>query len=428
MSQYTEMLKLRAETLSPDDDGYEESLLEVASLFRGFDEALTAFLLSHGYGGDPADAQAKAQFLRERFRAAGIEPVPRGIRGWFTPNRTISRKTAFQICFAFGLDAAGTNEFFRTVQFERGFDCHTVSEAVYYFCMRGGLPYARAQAILSRLPDTERRKALPRGDVLYTGTIVAHIEAIRDEERLIRYIEDNLEHFGYNNVTAIKFLQGLWASIAGSNGLAAREGKLIDESRNAFHPDRRKRPVCDSRSREVVEAEIRREEELMRDDYVVSNGESSTWTIYTQILGLDRSLEERCAPTRSLAPVLTRNVLLPLRAADCFPNRQTIDQMLRGETGDHEPIRKLIIFLVFYTFWAKKLVESGSAFFTAGYSDAGRCLDTINKYLLDAGYPELYPWNPYDWIFLWALHDAHPLEAFRSYILELFIAKDSGSA
>jgi hypothetical protein len=43
MSQYTELLNIKAETLSPDDDGYEESLLEVSALFRGFDEALTAF-------------------------------------------------------------------------------------------------------------------------------------------------------------------------------------------------------------------------------------------------------------------------------------------------------------------------------------------------------------------------------------------------
>ena len=47
----------------------------------------------------------------------------------------------------------------------------------------------------------------------------------------------------------------------------------------------------------------------------------------------------------------------------------------------------------------------------------------MNRYLLDAGYPELYPGNPYDWIFLWALRDDYPLEAFRSYIGELFAVK-----
>lgn len=33
MTQYTELLNIKAETLSMDDDGYEENLIEVATLF-----------------------------------------------------------------------------------------------------------------------------------------------------------------------------------------------------------------------------------------------------------------------------------------------------------------------------------------------------------------------------------------------------------
>ena len=132
MNQYTELLNIKAETLSPDDDGYEESLLEISSLFRGFDEALTTFIENHGYTGDLTDVPAKAQFLRERFKAADMK-LPRDFKEWFVPNKKVSRKTAFQICFAFGLGVEETNDFFRCVQFERGFDCHTISEAVYYF-------------------------------------------------------------------------------------------------------------------------------------------------------------------------------------------------------------------------------------------------------------------------------------------------------
>lgn len=44
MSQYTEILHLKAETLSMEDDGYEESLLEVATLFRSFDEAFSLII------------------------------------------------------------------------------------------------------------------------------------------------------------------------------------------------------------------------------------------------------------------------------------------------------------------------------------------------------------------------------------------------
>ncbi len=73
-------------------------------------------------------------------------------RDLFVPNRKISRKTAFQICFALGLDVDETKDFFRCVQFERGFDCHTINEAVYYFCMRKGLSYDEAQEMIHSIP------------------------------------------------------------------------------------------------------------------------------------------------------------------------------------------------------------------------------------------------------------------------------------
>ena len=70
MAQYTELLNAKVETLSMDDDDFEENLIGVATLFRGLDEALTSFMKEHGYKGDLADASAKAQFLREKFRTA----------------------------------------------------------------------------------------------------------------------------------------------------------------------------------------------------------------------------------------------------------------------------------------------------------------------------------------------------------------------
>ena len=63
-------------------------------------------------------------------------------------------------------------------------------------------------------------------------------------------------------------------------------------------------------------------------------------------------------------------------------------------------------------------------FYSAKVSDAERCLDTINARLLDAGYPELYAGNPYDWLFKWSLNDEHPLEAFRTYMGEVFAVKE----
>lgn len=425
MSQYTELLNIKAETLSPEDDGYEEELLKISTLFRGFDEALTAFIEEHGYKGDLADVPAKAQFLREKFKAANVKP-PRDFKEWFVPNKKLSRKTAFQICFAFNLGVDETNNFFKCVQFERSFDCHTISEAVYYFCMRNGLSYTEAQEIIDCIPVLKKAKAIPDREVLYTGTIIEYIDSIDDKEKLIQYIKDNINDFQYNNATAIRYIQELWTEVSRTDGLAAQEGSIIDRTYNRFE-DRHKKGVTDTRSTEVIAAEIRQQEQAVKpDDYVVAGLDASTWIIFSQIIGLAnyQEIEFATKHDRSLTSVLSENKLMPLKADYCFPSRQNIDKLIRGDlVGDDEIIRKMLIFLVFYTYWTKLIISKNDAFYSAKLSDSERCLDTINDYLLDAGYPELYAGNPYDWLFKWALNDENPLIAFRDYMGEVFAEK-----
>ena len=426
MSQYTELLNIQAETLSPDDDGYEESLLEVSALFRGFDEALTAFIEEHGYEGDLADTSAKAKFISQKFRQEKMEP-PRNLKGWFVPVKKLDRETVFQFCFAFGLGIEETNDFFRCVRYDRSFDCHTISEAVYYFCMRNGLSYTEAQEIIDRIPVPKKVKAIPNREVLYTGTIIEYINGIDDREKLIRYIKDNINDFQYNNATAIKYIQELWDDISKADGLAANEGAIIDRTHNRFE-DKHKKHITDTRSKGVVEEEVRyQEQEVKPFDYVVAGSDASTWIIFSQILGLSNYQENEYSSKydRSLTSVLSENKLLPLKADYCFPSRQSIDKLIRGDlVGDDEIIRKMLIFLVFYTHWAKLIVSKKDVFYSAKVSDAERCLDTINARLLDAGYPELYAGNPYDWLFKWSLNDEHPLEAFRTYMGEVFAVKE----
>lgn len=427
MSQYTELLSIRAETLSPDDDGYEESLRETATLFRGFDSALTPFLVEHGFSEDTSDVEAKAKFVRNKFKAANVKPS-RGFKEWFLPGAVIKRPTAYKICFAFGLDVAATNDFFRCVQFERGFDCHTISEAVYYFCIKNGLSYVEAQTIIGRIPIPEKAKTLPNQEVLYTGTIIEHINGIDDAENLIRYITDNISDFQYNNVTAIRYIQDLWTEISQENGLAVQEGRLIDKF-NLFE-DKSKKGKTDTRSKEVIDEEVRyQEKEVKPADYVVVSDDSSTWTILSQILGMRNYMEAEHAikHDRSLTSVLSENALMPLNASYCFPSQHSIDRLLRGEMGDNEMMRKMLIFLVFYTYWVKIIVSKGDTEYVAKRSDADRCLDTINGRLLSSGYPELYSGNPYDWLFLWSLNDEHPLGAFRTYMGEVFAVSEEGS-
>ncbi len=408
MSEYTELLRLRAEEISFEDDDYREKLLDIATLFRDFDKALTAFLQDRGYDGEPENVQQKARFLRESFKAANIK-LPHDFKEWFEPNKKISRKTAFQICFAFGLDVAQTDEFFRCVQLERSFDCHTVSEAVYYFCIKNGLTYSQAQEIIQAVPTPSMAKTIPNKDVFYTGTIIEYLDSISSKEELTAFITENTDAFRYNNATAISFIRTIWNDISKSGGLAEREAALIGGSK----PKKSELDTVEGENPAVVEPD------------------PSTWTVFAQIIGLSYRQKNQFAVEydRSISSFLSENALVPLNADFCFPSRSGIDKLLRGEfKGEYETVRKMLIFLVFYKYWAGKITDSGNTDYSAKHSDSEGCLAAINKYLLDSGYQELYAGNPYDWLFMWSVNDNAPLQAFRYYMFEVLTFKDEDEA
>ncbi len=423
MSQYTEMLEVEAETLQPDEDDYEKRLLEVASFFRSFDDAFTVFLIEHGYKGAPENEEEKLKYLREKFSKSGV-PLHRNYKTWFQRKNPLDRDIVFSICFAFGLNVSETDDFFRRVQLDRSFDCHKINEIVYYFCIKNGLNYSDAQEIISQIPKPEKTKTIPAKDALYTKTIKDFINSIDDREKLIQYLSSNIRDFSYNNTTAIEFIRNIWEQIRKEKGLAEQEGCLIENINRA--EDKNKKGDTDTRSKEVIEQEVNREKEYRLDDYVITKNNASTWTIFSQILGLDNGTADKYATipyNRSIKKVLDNNKLMPLRASDCFPSQENIDSLLRGEMGDNEKVRKMLIFLVFYSYWVKKNIASNNVYYVANLDDTKRCLDRINKYLRDAGYPSLYAGNPYDWLFLWSMNDDCPLNAFRTYIGEVFSIK-----
>lgn len=271
------------------------------------------------------------------------------------------------------------------------------------FFIKNNLKYYDAERITRKIKNyaiVEKNKNIPDRDILYTRTIINEINKIDDEDNLIAYITENIENFGYNNATVIEFIKNLWSSISGKDGLAKNEGEYIAVQRNVMPID------LDTK-----------EDKFLDDNYVVSDKEASSWTIYNQILGLDYAQEKKFSTKRSLASAFSENMLLPLKSSLSFPSSQMINSILRGELGDNESYRKMLILLVFYSFWAKKTIDCKSVDVKASVQDSERCLYSINKFLVDSGYPTLYFGNPYDWIFMWALNAENPLEAFRSYIL-----------
>lgn len=376
MEGYTDRRESEIDDFSPEDEDYEQRLLEAAKRFRHFDKALDAFLFSHGYDGDPDSVERKAAFIRSAFERAGMHP-PREIRKWYGAGQAITRETAFQICFAFDLCVQETDDFFRRVYMrERSFDCHVIAEAVYYFCMRRGLSYAQAREILSRIPDAPDGNEDAQREVLYTSSILRVLDQIGSEEELVAYLTQKRAQFRYNNATAYGMIARLWHEIAGADGLLEREqAQLVDgELRGAR---------CKAGGFNVENALL-------------------------AILQLDRKSVGELPGDRSLGPLLS---LLPQDISASFPDRQGLEKILHGRPVCYERVRKWLILLKFYHFWATRALSRAS--YAAQRLEEDRCRDEIDLFLTDAGYMTLYPGNPYDWLFLFAAHQEDPLGVFR---------------
>ena len=379
MPDYTSGLQVPLDSISFEDDNFIEELLEVVQLFRPFSEGVDEFIQERGYDGDLNDVDAKVAFIRAAFEKANMTS-PREIREWFS-GQPVTRDTVFQLCFAFGLDGGDTDEFFRRIYTkERSFDCHQLQEAIYYFCLNNGFTWADALDIQSHLPLVGNRVS---SDVVYTGSIIEELNGLTTKEELIAYLIENIDKFSDSNVTAYDTIRRLWKQAAGPNGLLMREREQL--------------PSILDDAATGVKSRLRAGKTGVKP-----------WDAYLAILQLDKDEVKQLKAERSIRPILKK---MHTDAQDSFPDRQGIDKILRGEHVSYERVRKWLVLLTFYTFWAQKAVKEGN--YEATPEDANRCLTSMNQHLVDAGYPELFVGNPYDWIFFFASKSDEPLYAFR---------------
>ena len=199
----------------------------------------------------------------------------------------------------------------------------------------------------------------------------------------------------------------MWEEISGEEGLAAKEKKKLYRAFN-------------DTDREIEEARAGEPEAHRRARSARAGG--SLWEIYLQILGLSGNRIAKLDTDRSLKPILRDNELLHAWAEDSFPSRGGLEKILNGEHASEQLVHKTIILLVFYRFWVKAALKRND--YQARGGDTGRSICEINRYLLDTGYPQLYPGDPFDWIILHAVENEFPLLVFRDFMRELFYVKE----
>ena len=382
------------EHIDPEDANYEEELRQAAQSFQTFETAFGGFLREQGYTGNLADAEEKLHFLQMKYADAGMELNRRAVRDWFKKRLRASKRTiAFQMCFAFHLNLAQTQEFFRTVYLQRGIDCHDPAEMIYYYAIAHGLSWQKAQELIGQAPPVTQKEIPSDSKALFTGTILEALEQFREESELLDFLWEHQDQFGYRSVTARRQIRLLWEEISTVDGLANQELE-IDNARSA-------------------------------------------WDIFRQIYfymiedGTEKDIEElensyQSAGDRTYAPIFRDNPMLhPLAAAE-FPGRQGIEKILRGEEKvTYETIRKMLILLLFYRYWMKKRRGFGLLYYEAAAEDREDWREETESYLEEAGFPALYAGNPYDWIFLYAVQCDDPLWTLRDFLMTVYTEKQN---
>ena len=377
-----------------DPHEYIEILKSTAKSFRSLDEALASFVSDHGYDGNINDKDSVIRFIAERFRNAGIS-VPRKLKQWFTRETlSITKKTAYQFCFAFGLDLEETGDFFRRICLLDGIDYHDPDEIVYSFCLKNGISYSKAVEMATSLNGScVANCAQDLADVPYTAVIRTEIEKVSSEEELLNYLRVNRDMFERNKLTASEYIKKLWGEISSVEGLAATERK------NRFYDQF---------------AELWFEKQGRNDK------EEDIWAVLKQILGIDYWVDNDKTNDRSIKYILKDNEVLHRTAEEDFPDRQAINLILNDKHVSSERMRKVLILLSFYAFWAES-AKCGT--YSAPDDQKKRCIRLMNQYLVECGFTEMYYGNPYDWIFLMAMGSDAPLSTFREFIGILFESK-----
>lgn len=419
MQQYTQYIASQREAIEPESEDYVKNLIEVTRSFRPFDASLDHFLVEHGYSGDIADIEDKVDFIEAKFKDAGI-PKPRNVRDWYRrhtrpdSNRRIAQ---VQICFAFDLSLEEAKEFFRRVCLERDFDCHNLNELVYYFALKNGFSYSDARIIISRLPKPESIRLNDAEDVIYTERIRNEVKSFTRPEELLKYINENISGFGYNNTSGTMRIQELWEELSAENGLCRKERDIL------YWKD-------EYLSEGEIAASVREYGNGKKERRVDA---TSTFGLLLQILGLSDTYTSRWGKDRSLKPFLSGNEAIHPIAESVFPDRDGIEKVLHGERVSYERIRKILILILFYKFWIEIALENAEDGEESPYEDTGdneqRFVSYVNDELSDVGLQGLYEGNPYDWIFLFASSAKvdedilSPLDNLRGYMKQLISLK-----
>lgn len=390
--------------------------------FRPFSVGITELMVKCGYTKATDDTNAKVNYLLDKFHNIGASITKATIKSWLTDTSrsasvSNSRTKMFQLCFALSANFDDVIWFFNHIYFNRSFNCHTIEEAVYYYCFLNNLSYPYARDLIQKikqLPDnSDSQKQI--SPTIFTEEIRKQLGKYKTDEELLSFFHDNKYIFSNWNKTATLYINRYLKEIIGSEDTKP----IIDKLKKTLKKKLNSTTTLNQQN-DINENDIRKCGLLIREIYteaLQNNTESPVNYIFETINGrklfsIDFVLE-RILYTSSGLP---KNTPIPYIVKNNFPSKKTFSKILDDVnisiSTSYDSIRKCLLLLQFYRFWCIKYIEP-QKYSSYGYNDF---VEETNAILIECGYEELFAGNPYDWLFLWASTTEQPLFALREVI------------
>ena len=371
--------------LNDYEEPTEEYLKEYP--FHSFSDGLTECLVKHGYTGAIDLIDDRISYLKEKYAEKSIPVNAANLKRWLTDKRPISNSTSrelvFQFCFAMSMSLDEVIEFFLKVYFECPFNFRVVDEVVYYFCFSNGYDYATASDLKQKAETILKEAHQVDSKVEFTTSIGAELKHIHTEQELLQYISDNAPEFLCNNKTAYKYAE-----------------QLLEE--------------CTDLAKKSLDAEKDNTGDIDKETHHTEKKQNVDLFLFV-LFGADllQYKKDKSFSKAAAFPELVKNN---------FPLKMQLSKIKNREQVSYETMRKALILLQFYAYFASLFYENRhDTTFCSIEDDFITFIEETNDLLISCGYPVLYVRNPYDWLILHCANNPYPLQEFKDAVTRYYL-------
>ena len=342
---------------------------------KTFAEGLTDTLLQHGFSGQADDAKEKIAYVRECCKQRGVTLNPEVIKSWFCGTRPNSgersRDSLFRLCFALGLNDRETASFFQKVYFSCPFNFRSAKETVIWYCLRNGLGYPEMLSLAEQAEQLINGESTAKEEMRYeqTSQLENALLQVGSTEELLCFFRENRQDFQMPRKTAIHYAKC-----------------LIQEAT------------------ELAQNAVADQNEISHQKQKSGNVDLLLSVIFGENM---RTYQKKSS--------FSKEAVFPELIRSDFPLGMNLSRIKRGESVSDTILRKTLILLNFYCFFATLFAKNDTSdLFCAIESDFLDFVHETNDLLCSSGLPALYVRNPYDWLFLHCANHPYPLEELRS--------------